>query len=86
MKMYFDRTAPLYLVEEGSFDAVMVDAPESTLTYVKKVAEIIKKMEHAIDEASAPEESAQNLANLLTYLVDAANFAAAPAQDEIADV
>lgn len=70
MNVYFDRTAPLFIVEEPSFDAVAVEVPESTLTYVKTAAAILVKMQHAIDNAPAPEESAQNLANILTFLIN----------------
>ena len=73
MKAYFDRTAPLFIVKEPSFDAIAVEVPESVIAFVEKVAGVIKDVDAAIDVASAPEESAQDLADLLTDLISGPN-------------
>ena len=70
MKAFFDRTAPFFIVTEPSFDAVAVEVPAATVSGVERIAVVLKTMNEAIENASAPEESAQDLADLFTDLLE----------------
>ena len=64
MKIYFDRTLPLYLSDKPSFDGIEVDVEPATLERVQALRLLINLMEKAINEASAPERSNQMLAEV----------------------
>lgn len=61
MKAFFDRTAPYFIVEEASFDAVPVEVDPIVVENVRSLTRLYKDMEEKITNASAPEDSAQEL-------------------------
>jgi hypothetical protein len=65
MKVYFDKTAPLYVVTAQSFDGVPVDMPEKMATLLHRLRAIIEEVEETIDFGGAPETSAQDWSNIL---------------------
>ena len=69
MKVFFDRTEPFFLTEEQQFDGIEVEVPDGFLERIKSRKETDLVMQEAILEAGAPEDSAQELANLLVNLV-----------------
>lgn len=71
MKVYFDRTEPYYYVREPTFDGIAVEIPEDIMTMLDERKTTLALMEAAIEDASAPEDSAVDLSayfvNLLTH-------------------
>jgi hypothetical protein len=63
MKIYFDRTLPLYLSDKPTFDGIEVDVDEDALYTVEALRLLIQLTEKAIEEAAAPERSNQDIAN-----------------------
>lgn len=71
MKAYFDRTEPYYLSRDPSFDGIEVEVEERVLNLLDSRKGTLVLMENAIEEAPAPEDSAQSLTNLFVELLDA---------------
>ena len=63
MKVYFDRTLPMFLSEESTFDGHLVDIDEEVGNIVLTFGRVLKLMEEHIYNAGAPEDSAQELAD-----------------------
>ena len=74
VKSHFSRRARLFMVldtaSEDGFDAYPVEVPERTLLRVKAIKEVIDRMYDAFELNPAPEECAQEEADLLTELLD----------------
>jgi hypothetical protein len=66
---FFDRTAPLYITTEGGFDAYPCEVDEEVVEFVEKIAAMKAYMDAEIDRLGAPEDTAQQLADLLSHLV-----------------
>jgi len=71
VKAYFDRTEPYYLSRDPSFDGIEVEVEERVLNLLDSRKGTLVLMENAIEEAPAPEDSAQSLTNLFVELLDA---------------
>lgn len=63
MQYYFDRTVPLFLTTEGSFDAVPVNIDEGLAGFVIELQNIVTRMTANMAEYGSPEDSAQQLAD-----------------------
>ncbi len=70
MKAYFDRTEPYYLMREPSFDGIPVEVPEEVLDLLDNRKLTLVLLEAAIEEAGAPEDSAQDLTDTLVKLLE----------------
>ena len=70
MKAYFDRTEPYYLTREPSFDGNEVEVDESILNILDSRKATLVQIEDAIENAGAPEESAQELADTFVALLN----------------
>jgi len=66
VKAYFDRTVPFFLVSEPSFDATPVEVDEVVIQNVNSLNLLKEQMRGLIDEASAPEESDQDLCDFFS--------------------
>jgi hypothetical protein len=71
MKAYFDRTEPYYFTREPQFDANPVEVPEFILEVLESRKATLVSMEEAIENAGAPEDSAQDLTDLFVDLISA---------------
>jgi hypothetical protein len=69
MKAYFDRTEPYYLCREPQFDGNPVEVPEAIFELLESRKATLVRMEEAIENAGAPEDSAQELADLFVELI-----------------
>ncbi len=63
MQYYFDRTVPLFLTTEGSFDAVPVAVDPDVAKFVTELQGIVVSMTANMAEYGSPEDSAQQLAD-----------------------
>lgn len=70
MKAYFDRTVKYYLTREPSFEAVQVEVDEQILDLIAGRGHTLIQMQEAIENAGAPEDSAQELTNLFVALLE----------------
>ncbi len=70
MRAFFDRTEPYYLTREPSFDGVPVEVAEEVLDLLDTRKLTLVLMEAAIEEAGAPEDTAQNLSDTLVKLLE----------------
>lgn len=70
MQVFFDRTEPFFLTAEQQFDGIAVEVPEGFLEKIQGRKATDKAIQDAILEAGAPEDSAQDLANLFVSLVE----------------
>jgi len=68
---YFDRTEPYYLTREQQFEGNPVEVPESFLNLLDSRKATLVVLEEAIAIGGAPEDSAQELTDLLLALVTA---------------
>lgn len=73
-KAYFSRKIPFYLLpmeahSDLTFDAFVVEVPESTLKFAMDMRAITAEMEAAFDENPAYEEAAQDEANFFAQLI-----------------
>lgn len=66
MKIYFDRHLPLYLTPEAGFDSYPVDVPDTVAKVIAALVVALEEMRIAVDAAGAPEDSAQDLADILS--------------------
>ena len=64
MKYYYDRTAPLLIVAEPSFDAVPVEIEEGFGGFIVGLGNILQEMEQLTSTEGSPEDSGQRLAEL----------------------
>jgi hypothetical protein len=71
VKAYFDRTEPYYLTRDPSFDGIQVEVEERVLNLLDSRKATLVLMENAIEEAPAPEDSAQDLTDLFASLLEA---------------
>lgn len=71
MKAYFDRTNPVFLSPNPSFEGVEVEVPGIVFNVLASREETQRRMAEAIDNAGAPEDSAQTLADLYVDLLEA---------------
>jgi hypothetical protein len=71
MKAYFDRTEPYYFAREPQFDGNPVEVPERILDVLDGRKRTLLLMEEAIENAGAPEDSAQNLTDYFVDLLEA---------------
>lgn len=62
-KAYFNRNSPLYIDSQPSFDGVEVEMDELVVQNVRDLNDLFANMITKVMEASAPEESAQELAD-----------------------
>jgi hypothetical protein len=69
MKAYFDRTEPYYLSREPTFDGIEVDVPERIFNVLDSRKATLVKIEDAIYNGGSPEDTAQDLADMLVALV-----------------
>lgn len=73
-KANFSRRARFFVVRDTSteegFDAYPVDIPMRTIGRVESIRNVIDRMYEAIESNPAPEECAQQEADLLTELLD----------------
>ncbi len=70
MRAYFDRTEPYYLAREPSFDGVEVEVSEEILNLLDNRKLTLEIIESFIEQAGAPEDSAQDLADTLVSLLE----------------
>ncbi len=70
MKAYFDRTEPYYLKREPSFDGIEVEVPEWVLNLLDSRKNTLFLIEEAIDQAGAPEDTAQKTTDLFVSLLN----------------
>jgi hypothetical protein len=70
VKAYFDRTEPYYLSKEPTFDGNPVEVPAVIFDILDSRKATLVQMEEAIQAASAPEDSAQDLADLFVDLIE----------------
>jgi hypothetical protein len=66
MNIYFNRTAPLFLTAQDGFDSYPVAVPETVGKVVEAMTSALIEMEAAVYAAGAPEDSAQELADLFS--------------------
>ena len=64
MSVYFDRTLPLFLTNEASFDAVQVDVDERTVAFISDLNDLVKSINEVILVSGAPEDYNQSHAEL----------------------
>ena len=69
MKAYFDRTEPYYYTREPQFDGNPVEVPEGILDMLDQRKKSLVLIEEAIENAGAPEDSAQSLSDLFVGLL-----------------
>ena len=69
MQYYFDRTLPMFLTTEGSFDAVPVALDDDIAGFVVELTGVVARIEANMAEYGAPEDSAQQLADELALSV-----------------
>lgn len=62
MQYYFDRTNPLFLSQDASFEAVRVDVTPEFAQFVLEFQSILEDVRRMADVSGAPEDSAQQLA------------------------
>ncbi len=62
--IYFDRTAPMLLTTEASFDGIEVDVPEGAALFAHDMGGLLKAMQVEIEDSGAPEDSNQALADM----------------------
>ena len=71
VKAYFSRKVPFYLLsseemgDHESFDAYPVQVEASVLANMRAARRLIKKMEEIFEASTAPEDCAQNEADVL---------------------
>ncbi len=73
MRAYFDRTEPYYLSLEPTFDGVEVEVPSKVMDLIDARKRTLVLLEEAIEAAGAPEDSAQDLADLFVDLLEGEN-------------
>jgi hypothetical protein len=64
MSYYYDRTAPLLLTDEASFDAVPVAVTPEFGAFIIGMGKILAEMEKVAETAGSPEDTAQMLSEL----------------------
>ena len=64
MQYYFDRTVPLFLTTEGSFDAVPVQVDEDLAGFIAELQCIVSTITDRMPEYGSPEDSAQQIADV----------------------
>ena len=62
MTIYFDRTLPMYLTSEPSYNGIAVNIDTEALQFVIDMNQLLTQMEARINESGAPEEYNQELA------------------------
>jgi hypothetical protein len=70
MQYYFDRNAPLYIVDQPDFDAVPVNIERHAGQFFIELSSIIEGMKDTMSRMGSPEDSAQELADLLIMEVE----------------
>jgi len=63
MKLYFDRTAPLYFVREPCFYGSPVEVEETAVEFIADLQGLLDLMKTRIDESGTPEDYDQRLAD-----------------------
>ena len=63
MKLYFDRTLPMFLAEDPTFDGHAVEVDDRIASLVLLLGDAISAVYLKIDLAGAPEDTAQELAD-----------------------
>ncbi len=66
MSIYFDRTLPLFLTDEPTYNGVAVDVDVDSLQMVIDLNALVKQMAEAITETGSPEDYNQELAEMFT--------------------
>lgn len=70
VKAYFSRKVPFYLLAEEEltdslgFDAIKVEVPLYSVKFSQKMRSIVKEMQQVIENNPAPEECAQEEADV----------------------
>lgn len=72
MRAYYDRTQPLFLCGDASFDGVPVEAPESMVTFLRTLREIQIRLQDTADFGGAPEDIGQQFIDDLVAQIDKA--------------
>jgi hypothetical protein len=71
MQYYFDRTAPLFLTQNPGYDAVPVAVNPDFAQFVLELEGAVEKVKDNFNNFGAPEDSAQELAELFhSYVMD----------------
>jgi hypothetical protein len=70
MKAYFDRTLPMYLSPEPTFDGNAINIPEYVLQVCDDLNKLKEDMVLLFDELPAPEECAQEAADILASKIE----------------
>lgn len=66
MNVYYNPTVPLFLTTEAGFDSYPVDVPEQVALALVHLADLQIEMEAAVYAAGAPEDCAQELADIVS--------------------
>lgn len=66
MNVYLDLTTPLFIVREPSFDAVPVQMDGRYVEFLEAIAAMIKEVKEAEISGGAPEDAAQDRADIIT--------------------
>ncbi len=64
MTIYFDRTLPLFLTDESTFDGIAVNITGDAVQFVMDIRELQEQIAVAIDVSGAPEDYNQELADM----------------------
>lgn len=72
MRAYFDRTKPLYLAKDASFDGVPVEAPENMVLLLEELRKIEMRLRDKADFGGAPEDIGQKVIDELVSQIDQA--------------
>jgi hypothetical protein len=70
MNVYLDLTTPLFVVKEPSFDAVPIQMNSRYVEFLDAVAAMIKEVKAAEISGGAPEDNAQQRADLITKHIE----------------
>ena len=71
MTIYFDRTLPLFLTDQPTYDGIAVNVDTDALQLVMDLNALVTQMKERINESGAPEEYNQELAaQFVTGLIE----------------
>lgn len=64
MQYYFDRTAPLFITQNPSYDAIPVTVNPDFAQFILELEGAVEQTKDNFNNFGAPEDSAQDLVNL----------------------
>ena len=70
MQYYFDRNAPLYIVDRPDFDAVPVQIGQAEGQFFVELNAVLEGLKDTMSRMGSPEDSAQELADILIMQVE----------------